>query len=155
MFRVVLTAMDANVNVEPYKEVLNDGISFDTRESAEIYMLRAMTEEVSELNQPDAYNTPHTRVFIADFDGDHDAIVRLWDGDDYWDVSYYDIEETILLDTVPKVGDFVTVDQNLVMAGYILEILGDEAVVEIDNHTGHRIDSFRISDLCVVANPPE
>lgn len=155
MFRVVLTAMDANANVKPYKEVLNEGNAFDTRENAEIYMLRAMTEEVSELNQPDAYNTPHTRVFIADLDGDHDAIVRLWDGDDYWDVSYYDIKETIILNEVPKVGDFVTIDENLIMAGYLLEIIGDEAIVEIDNHTGHRIDSFKLSDLCVASNPLE
>ena len=155
MYKVVLTAMDANANEEPYKEVLNDGNSFDTKENAEIYMLRAMIEEVSDLNQPDAYNTPHTKVFIADLDGDHDAIVRLWDGEDYWDVSYYDIEETVILDSVPKVGDFVTVDKNLIISGYLLEIIGDEAIVEIDNHTGHRIDSFRMSDLSVVSNPPE
>lgn len=93
MYRVILTAKDANANVKPYKEVLNEGNHFTTRERAEIYMLQTMIEEVSELNRPDTYNTPHTRVFIADLDGDHDAIVRLWDGDDYWDVSYYDIEE--------------------------------------------------------------
>lgn len=50
----------------------------------------------------------------------------------------------------PKVGDFVTVDESLIMSGYLLEINGDEAIVEIDNHTGHRIDSFKLSDLYVV-----
>lgn len=91
MYKIVLTAMDANVNVEPYEEVLGNGRLFYTREGAEIYMLHAMNDELSSLNQPDENNTPHTRVFIADLDGEHDAIIRMWDGDDYWDVSYYDI----------------------------------------------------------------
>ena len=49
---------------------------------------------------PDADNTPHTSVFIADLNGEHDATVRMWDGDDYWDVTHYDIMETykVLLD---------------------------------------------------------
>lgn len=91
MFKIVLTAMDANVGTEPYLEDI--GSLFENRDRAEIYMLHTMNEELSELNQPDAYNTPHTRVFIADLNGEHDAIIRLWDGDDYWDVSYYDIVE--------------------------------------------------------------
>ena len=56
-------------------------------------MLRVMNDELSLLNEPDENNTPHTAVFIADLDGEHDAIIRLWDGDDYRDVSYYDIYE--------------------------------------------------------------
>lgn len=91
MFKIVLTAMDSNANVKPYAEEI--GMTFETHDKAEIYMLHTMNEELSELNEPDAYNTPHTRVFIADLDGEHDAIIRLWDGDDYWDVTYYDIVE--------------------------------------------------------------
>lgn len=90
-FKIVLTAMDSNTNDEPYTEEI--GETFDSRIEAEVYMLHTMNEELSSLNEPDAYNTPHTRVFIADLDGDHDAIIRLWDGDDYWDVTYYDIVE--------------------------------------------------------------
>ena len=93
MFKIVLTAMDANANVAPYTEEI--GARFRFHDEAEIHMLRAMNDELSNLNRPDAYNTPHTRVFIADLDGEHDAIIRLWDGEDYWDVSYYDIEEVI------------------------------------------------------------
>lgn len=93
MYKIILTAMDSNAKVEPYEEELNDGQLFDTHDKAELYMLRTMNEELSSLNEPDAYNTPHTRVFIADLDGDHDAVIRLWDGEDYCDVTYYDIVE--------------------------------------------------------------
>lgn len=93
MFKIILTAMDSNANVEPYTEELGNGKLFETHDKAEIYMLYTMNDELSELNQPDAYNTPHTRVFIADLDGEHDAIIRLWDGEDYWDITYYDIVE--------------------------------------------------------------
>lgn len=90
-FKIVLTAMDSNTSEEPYTEEI-EGV-FDSRVEAEVHMLHTMNEELSSLNEPDAYNTPHTRVFIADLDGEHDAIIRLWDGDDYWDVTYYDIVE--------------------------------------------------------------
>ena len=93
MFKIILIAMDSNANIKPYTEEVLDGRLFETREKAEINMLHVMNDELSELNQPDAYNTPPTRVFVADLDGEHDAIIRLWDGDDYWDVSYYDIVE--------------------------------------------------------------
>ena len=55
-----------------------------------------------------------------------------------------------IIERSPQVGDFVAVDKGLIMSGYILEINGDESVVEIDNHTGHRIDSFKTDDLSVV-----
>ena len=93
MFKIILTAMDSNARVKPYTEELNNGELFKTKEDAEIYMFLAMNDELSDLNQPDENNTPHTGVFIADLNGEHDAIIRLWDGDDYWDVSYYDIVE--------------------------------------------------------------
>ena len=55
-----------------------------------------------------------------------------------------------IVERKPQVGDFVTVDKGLIMSGYILEINGNEAVVEIDNHTGNRIDSFKADDSSVV-----
>ena len=91
MYRIVLTAMDSDPKIEPYVEKV--GELFKTYEQTEIYMLRVMNDELSLLNEPDENNTPHTAVFIADLDGEHDAIIRLWDGDDYRDVSYYDIYE--------------------------------------------------------------
>ena len=56
----------------------------------------------------------------------------------------------LIIERSPQVGDFITVDKGLIMSGYILEINGDESVVEIDNSTGHRIDSFKTDDLSVV-----
>ena len=91
MYRIVLTAMNSDPKIEPYVEKV--GELFKTYEQTEIYMLRVMNDELSLLNEPDENNTPHTAVFIADLDGEHDAIIRLWDGDDYRDVSYYDIYE--------------------------------------------------------------
>ena len=91
MYRIVLTAMNSDPKIEPYVETV--GELFKTYEQTEIYMLRVMNDELSLLNEPDENNTPHTAVFIADLDGEHDAIIRLWDGDDYRDVSYYDIYE--------------------------------------------------------------
>ena len=90
-YKIILTAMDYNPEIKPYEEEIGKDITFTTREQAEIYMLYSMNDELSSLNEPDVNNTPHTRVFIADLDGEHDAIIRMWDGDDYWDVSYYDI----------------------------------------------------------------
>lgn len=96
MYSIITTCFDTK-NVK-HKEKFD--ITFPTRETAEISMLHCVNNEVSDLNMPDANNTPHTRVFIADLNGEHDAIVRMWDGDDYWDVTYYDIMETykVLLD---------------------------------------------------------
>ena len=91
IYKIILTGMHYKSESEPYEEEIGTDINFTTREEAEIYMLHSMNDELSSLNEPDANNTPHTRVFIADLDGDHDAIIRMWDGDDYWDVSYYDI----------------------------------------------------------------
>ena len=90
-FKIVLTAMDSNANVEPYTEEFD--VRFESRKEAEIWMLHTMNDELSNLNEPDVDNTPHTRVFIADLNGEHDAIIRLWDGEDYFDVTYYDIVE--------------------------------------------------------------
>lgn len=91
MYKIILTCFDSNIKVEPYKEEIEQ--KFNTREEAEIFMLHEMNDELSCLNEPDENNTPHTRVFIADLDGEHDAIIRMWDGEDYRDVTYYDIEE--------------------------------------------------------------
>lgn len=96
MYKVVLTAVDENAGVETYKEELFDGHLFASKDSAEVQMLRAMNEELSDLNQPDAYNTPRTQVYIADLNGGHSAIIRLWDGDQSWDITYYDIERVKL-----------------------------------------------------------
>ena len=97
MFKIILTAMDANTSVASYTEEI--GGRFKSHTDAEIYMLHTMNDELSNLNCPDVNNTPHTRVFIADLNGEHDAIIRMWDGDDYWDVSYYDIKKVLETDT--------------------------------------------------------
>ena len=56
----------------------------------------------------------------------------------------------LIINKMPSIGDFVTVDKGLIMSGYVLEIDGNEATVEVDNYTGHRIDSFKTDDLSVV-----
>lgn len=90
-YKIILTAMDYNPEIKTYQEEIGINTIFTSREQAEIYMLHSMNDELSSLNKPDADNTPHNRVFIADLDGEHDAIIRMWDGEDYYDVSYYDI----------------------------------------------------------------
>ena len=104
MYKIILTCMDANAAIEPYEEEIKQ--LFKNRDEAEIYMLHTVNDEVSNLNQPDANNTPHTEVFIADLNGEHDAIVRLWDGEDYWDVTYYDIVEVEPVTKVKNIKDY-------------------------------------------------
>lgn len=77
---------------------------FASKCEAESEMLYAVIDELNSLNAPDENNTPHTRVFLADLDGDHDAIIRMWDGDDYMNVTVYDIVESEP-DTVCEVVD--------------------------------------------------
>ena len=89
MYKIVLTCFD----IESNSHIEESEQRFNSKEKAEIFMLRLMNDELQNLNEPDENNTPHTRVFIADLEGMHDAIVRMWDGDDYWDVTYYDIVE--------------------------------------------------------------
>lgn len=89
-YKIILTAFEPGA-IEPYHEDV--GPIFENYDKAEIYMLRAVNDELSYLNKPDENNTPTTSVFIADLDGDHDAIIRMWDGDDYWTVGVYDITE--------------------------------------------------------------
>jgi hypothetical protein len=90
-YKIILTEMYPDPEIKPKKEEITTAYELTTREQAEIYMLHIMNDELSLFNKPDIDNTPHNSVFIADLDGEHDAIIRMWDGDDYWDVSYYDI----------------------------------------------------------------
>lgn len=128
MYRIVLTCFDSNIKAESYKEEIEQ--EFNSREDAEIFMLRSMNDELSTLNQPDENNVPHTRVFIADLDGEHDAIVRMWDGNDYWDVTYYDIEGDELkefsIDT-PNGKLIAKAVEDVSFPGISIELITDEA----------------------------
>lgn len=65
---------------------------YDTREEAMIALLSAVIEDTTELNTPsEETNQMWNKEFLADLNGDHVAIIRLWDGSDYLDVAYYDI----------------------------------------------------------------
>lgn len=65
---------------------------YDTREEAMIALLTAVIEDTTELNTPsEEAGQMWNKEFLADLNGDHVAIIRLWDGSDYLDVAYYDI----------------------------------------------------------------
>ncbi len=81
-------------NPEPYEDEVE--MIFDDRKDAMITLLQCAIEEVDELNDPyiceERREDP--RYFQIDLDGDADAIIRCWDGEeDYSIVTIYNIEE--------------------------------------------------------------
>ena len=70
-------------------------------------------------------------------------------GEESYTLSF-ESHHKIIIPKNPKVGDFVTVDRNLIFSGRVIEIEDDTAIVYVDNHTGCRIDSFKLKDLSIV-----
>lgn len=92
-YKVVRTFFEAPPNHHNAPTTEEFPRPYDTREGAMIALLSAVIEDTTELNTPseEAAGQMWNKEFLADLIGDHVAIIRLWDGSDYWDVAYYDI----------------------------------------------------------------
>ena len=97
-YRIVLTCWDKGVP-KPYADYV--GEMFDSKEAAFSALRHCVKDELEGLNDReyddvDVIEYPaETDDFRADFDGDNDAIIRFWDGDDYWPVTAYNIYEVV------------------------------------------------------------
>lgn len=96
MYRIVLTCWDKG-ELEPYADCVTQ--MFDTEEEARATIRSCVKDELEGLNDSEyddvdmiEYPVEHD-AFKADFDGDNDAIIRFWDGDDYWPVTAYNIHK--------------------------------------------------------------
>ena len=98
MYRIVLTCWDKD-EPEPYADFVD--ALYLTRENALSAMRACVKDELETLNEReyedvDIIEYPaDTDDFRADFDGDNDAIIRFWDGDDYRPVTAYNIYEVV------------------------------------------------------------
>lgn len=106
-YRVVMTCWDYG-NPKPYADDFS-GVElslFPTEDLAREGIESAVKDELVSLNRLEGYDTPREKEpvydsdgelvcydypFRADFDGDHVGIVRFWDGDDYQEVTAYNI----------------------------------------------------------------
>ena len=100
MYRIVLTCWDHKTK-GPYADCAKP--NFDSEELARTALRLCVKEELETLNERemediDIEYPSEIDAFKADFDGDEfDAIIRLWDGDDYWPVTGYNIEKVEVL----------------------------------------------------------
>lgn len=100
MYRIVLTCWDRGEE-KPYSDCVSG--FFDTEEKARTVLRGCVKDELETLNEReltdyDVEYPPAVDDFKADFDGDNDAIIRFWDGDDYWSVTAYNIHKVVLID---------------------------------------------------------
>lgn len=108
MFRVVLTCWEYGVEM-PYADDLA-GVKlslFSTEEAAQEVIEKAVKEELVCLNELDSDNprdkspvfdsdgniVSYEYPFRGDFDSEDSGVVRFWDGDDYLNVTAYNIYE--------------------------------------------------------------
>ena len=100
-YRVVLTCWDYGTP-EPYSDDLSgtDLSLFSTEALARKGIEECVRDEFVTLNNSrkkepvydsDGHIVGHDYPFRADFDGEHNGIVRFWDGDDYQEVTAYNI----------------------------------------------------------------
>ena len=94
MYRIVMTCWDAGA-ANPYSDSVET--IFDTEEAAHQALRSCVKDELETLNDRaiediDLDYPSEVDSFKADFDGDEfDAIIRLWDGDDYQPVTGYSV----------------------------------------------------------------
>ena len=88
-YKIKLTCWDYG-NHEPHVEEVDE--IFDNEEDAMDGLLVYANYEVQCLNQPDDDNDEQ-RYFEIDLEGGDgfDAVIRCWDGDDYMNVTGYNI----------------------------------------------------------------
>lgn len=89
-YRIVLTCYD-HKNPVPYADSVD--ALLDTERDAGIVMRLQVKDELETLNDKSITDIENCEdlPFRADFDGDNDAIVRFWDGDDYQIVTIYNL----------------------------------------------------------------
>lgn len=83
---------------ESYVDYIMDNdkpMEFETEDAAMVCLLQSAIEEVVELNfgSIDNLDNDSRKQFIPDVNGDYACIIRAWDGDDYMNVTAYDVEE--------------------------------------------------------------
>ena len=119
MYKIILTSFNPDKNIEP--TVVRYGPIFKTEESAKLFMLYSVNDCLSELNTPGENSTPVRGVFIADLNGEHDAIIRLWEGQDYRIVMHFDIEEIQKpkQDVKVKVLNYIDCDNKNIMDSFV------------------------------------
>ena len=94
VYRVVMTCWDQGAEY-PYSDFITR--MFDTEDDAIAAIRAAIKDELELLNEReieeiDIEYPSETDAFKADFDGDEfTAIVRYWEGEDYWPVTGYKI----------------------------------------------------------------
>lgn len=101
LYRVVLTCWDYGNPTPHAKELSNVDLSlFATEALARKSIEQNIYDELAALNEDqgkeaiydsDGRVVGHDYPFRADFDGDNDGIVRFWDGEDYQNVTEYNI----------------------------------------------------------------
>lgn len=97
-YRVVLTCYEYGKPNEPFADCIAD--LFDSIDSALSAVSKSAADELATLNNgrtkvpvldSDGNIVGHDYDFRSDDSLDHETIVRFWDGDDYQDVTCYDI----------------------------------------------------------------
>lgn len=98
MYRIVLTCWDGK-GAPAYADSVAD--LFASEDAAKEAMRSCVRDELEALNGRDI-NVEDIEYSLAcdnykaDFDGDEfDAIIRFWEGDDYWPVTGYNIHEVV------------------------------------------------------------
>ncbi len=98
MFRVVLTCWDYKVHNKPYVDCVS--VLYPTRREASDAVSKCVKEELEALNDGrslipvtdcDGNIVCYDYDFRADENSDHENCIHFCDGDDYQEVTYYDI----------------------------------------------------------------
>lgn len=91
MFKIVLLCYDYR---KPFPYLDSFDSALETREEAEVIMLRCALNELNELNAPTEEGGKPERAFTAQLDDEaYDVIICCWDGEDYMPVTCYKIVE--------------------------------------------------------------
>ena len=91
MFKVVLLCYDY-ASPSPYLDSIDAAV--ETREEAEVIMLRCALDELNDLNAPTGETEKPERSFTAQLEDEaYDVIICCWDGEDYMPVTCYKILE--------------------------------------------------------------
>ena len=96
LYRIVMSCWDRGER-EPYNDFVIT--LYETADAARLALRACVKEELETLNERDFDDVDieypsEVDDFKADFDGDEfDAIIRYWEGEDYWPVTGYKIYE--------------------------------------------------------------
>ncbi len=107
-FRAVETLYYANNPWPTTENLCTSCYGYSSYEDAYDAIRKSVQAEMDEFNGCDVPDIEDCDEFSfrSDFDGDHVACIRLWDGDDYRTVSEYDIYELEKTGDIIKYQDF-------------------------------------------------